>query len=231
MRLDYASMVVDQVSDLGFQALRTAVTALRLEDFAFDDAGITLLCDISTAQPRPVVPARWRRQIFTVHSLSHPGKKPSQRLVAAKFVWHGLKKDVRKWAETCVVCQCSKVHRHTKASLAQFSVPERRFDHVNVDLVGPLPPSHGSTHLLTIVDRTTSCLEAVPLSSTTTAKVVRTVIRMWIARFGVLSNISSDRGPQFTALLPFTHTAARPLRPLRRSPWPPRQWYGDRPVG
>ena len=53
---------------------------------------------------RKVVPTGWRQQIFdAVHGLSHPGKRPSQKLVAAKFVWHGLKKDVRKWAETCVV--------------------------------------------------------------------------------------------------------------------------------
>uniref|UniRef100_A0AAV2KH15 Reverse transcriptase RNase H-like domain-containing protein n=1 Tax=Knipowitschia caucasica TaxID=637954 RepID=A0AAV2KH15_KNICA len=49
----------------------------------------------------------------------------------------------------------AKVHRHTKAPLEPFVVPERRFDHVNIDLVGPLPPSRGFTYLLTMVDRTT----------------------------------------------------------------------------
>lgn len=32
-----------------------------------------------------------------VHGLSHLGRKPSQRLVAVKFVWHDLKKDIRAW--------------------------------------------------------------------------------------------------------------------------------------
>lgn len=116
----------------------------------------------------------------TVHGLSHPGTKASQKLVAAKFVWHGLKKDVREWARTCVVCQRAKVHRHIKAPLAQFSVPERRFDHVNVDLVGPLPPSRGFTYLLTMVDRTTRWPEAVPLASTTTEEVARAFISTWV---------------------------------------------------
>ena len=30
-----------------------------------------------------------------------------------------------------------KVHRHAKAPLETFEVPERRFDHVNVDSGGP----------------------------------------------------------------------------------------------
>ena len=55
-------------------------------------------------------------------------------------------------------------------------VLERRFDHVNVDLVGPLPPSHGFTYLFTMVDRTTRWPEAVPLSSTTAPDLARAFI-------------------------------------------------------
>ena len=200
--LDYGSMAAEQATDPDVQACRSSTTGLRLQDVTFDDAGTTLLCDISMGSPRPVVPAKWRRPVFdAIHALSHPGTKASQRLVAAKFVWHGLKRDVRDWANTCVECQRAKVHRHTKAPLEQFQVPERRFDHVNIDLVGPLPPSQGYTHVFTMVDRTTRWAEAVPLSSTTSADVARAFIGTWVSRFGTPSDISSDRGAQFTSEL------------------------------
>ena len=200
--IDYTSMAGDQASDPEVQALRTAVTGLRLEDIKYDNVGATLLCDVSTGQPRPVVPGSWRRQVFdAVHGLAHPGRRTSQQLVAGKFVWHGLKKDIRDWARACVVCQRAKVHRHVTAPLAHFSVPERRFDHVHVDLVGPLPPSQGFSYLLTMVDRTTRWPEAVPLASTTTSDVARAFIGTWVARFGPPSDVSSDRGPQFTSEL------------------------------
>lgn len=77
-------------------------------------------------------------------------------LVASKFDWRGLKKDVRNWV--CIVCQSSKVQRHIKAPLVQFPLPERRFDHVNVDFVGPLTPSLGFSYVLAMVDRTTHWL-------------------------------------------------------------------------
>ena len=200
--IDYAAMAADQSTDPELQAFQTSVTGLRLEDVAFHDSGVTLLCDVSTGHARPMVPTGWRRQVFDIiHGLSHPGVRASVKLVGAKFVWPGLRKDVRTWAASCVACQRAKIHRHTKAPLEPFRVPERRFDHVHVDLVGPFPPSQGFTHVLTMVDRTTRWPEAVPLASTTTAEVVRALISGWVTRFGTPLDLTSDRGSQFTSEL------------------------------
>ena len=108
--VDYTRMAADQVTDPSVQALKGADVGLRLEDVVFSNAGATLLCSVSTGLPCPVVPTSWRRSVFeAVHNLSHPGGKPSVRMVAAKFVRRGLKKDVRAWAGTCVGCQRAKV--------------------------------------------------------------------------------------------------------------------------
>ena len=178
--LDYAAMAEEQTADSEVQAYRTAPTALLMEDVVFDTANATLLCDVSTGQTRyPMVPAGWRRKVFdAVHGLSHLGMKASTKLVGAKFVWPGLRRDVRAWAAACVACQRAKVTHHTKAPLAPFKVPERRFDHVNVDLMGPLRPFRGYTYLLTMVDRTTRWPEVVPLSSTT-SEVARALWLGW----------------------------------------------------
>uniref|UniRef100_A0AAV2J054 Gypsy retrotransposon integrase-like protein 1 n=1 Tax=Knipowitschia caucasica TaxID=637954 RepID=A0AAV2J054_KNICA len=120
---------------------------------------------------------------------------------AYRFVWPGLRKDVKTWASTCVACQRAKVQRHVTAPLGPFSIPERRFEHVHVDLVGPLPPSRGFTHLLTMVDRATRWPEVVPLSSATPADVARAFIYSWVSRFGVPLDLKSDMGPQFTSEL------------------------------
>ncbi len=137
----------------------------------------------------------------TFHGLAHPGRKATCRLIGARFVWHGLNKQIATWSKQCLECQKSKVHRHTKAPLAVFKVPQHRFDHVNVDLVGPLPPSQGCAYLLTIVDRFTRWPEAIPLQAIDTKSVARAFVFNWIARFGVPLDMSSDRGPQFTSEL------------------------------
>ena len=93
----------------------------------------------------------------------------------------------------------NKVHRHVKAPIGQIHVPERRFQWSHIDLVGPLPVSGGNTWLLTMIDRTTRHLEAVPLANATADTVADAYLLNWVARFGVPSHLTSDRGPQFTS--------------------------------
>ena len=87
----------------------------------------------------------------------------------------------------------AKEHKHTRAPLGEYEKPSGRFSHVNLDLVGPLPPSRDYTYLLTMVDRFTRWPEAIPLTSTDTEEIARAFITHWVARFGVPENISTDR--------------------------------------
>lgn len=200
--IDFKEMARLQTLSDDVKSYQTAITGLNVMKVLIHENGPELLCDVSTGYPRPIVPPECRRQVFTtLHELSHPGITATRKLVSSKYVWHGLKKDVNKWTRECVMCQRSKIHRHTRAPLETFRVPEKRFSHINVDLVGPLPPSHGYTHLLTIVDRHTRWPEAIPLQSTLTTDCARALITNWIARFGLPSDITSDRGPQFTSAI------------------------------
>ena len=105
------------------------------------------------------------------------------------------------WVRACIPCQSSKIQTHIKAPLEQFDIPNRRFDHIHVDLVGPLPPSNGFTHLLTIVDRFSRWPEAIPLNDTTTVVCAQALVSQWFAHFGIPADMTSDRGSQFTSQL------------------------------
>ena len=163
--IDYEAMATSEKEDSEVQACRTALTSLQLEDVPYGNQGNTILCDTSTGQPRPVVlqDGEGGFSTFYFDYPIHPSIRTTRRLIASKFVWHGLNKQVGIWARACMPCQTSKVHWHIKAPFQTFHVPCRHFDHIHIYLVGPLPPSKGFTHLLTIVDRSTRWPEAVPL--------------------------------------------------------------------
>ena len=77
---------------------------------------------------------------------------------------------------------------------------DRRFSHVHVDLVGPLPTSaEGFRYLFTLVDRSTRWVEAVPIKTMAAADCADAFIAAWVSRFGVPAALTSDRGAQFTA--------------------------------
>ena len=79
-------------------------------------------------------------------------------------------------------------------------MPTRRFAHVHVDIVGPLPPTAtGVRHVLTVINRTTRWVEVILLPSTTATACAEAMVSGWIARFGVPETITSDKGAQFTS--------------------------------
>ena len=85
-------------------------STLTFKDVPLPTSASTIACGILTGVPRPVVPSSFCRTMFnSLHSLSHPGVRATQRLVTARHVWPGINADVRKWAQDCLQCQRSKV--------------------------------------------------------------------------------------------------------------------------
>ncbi|XP_076053647.1 uncharacterized protein LOC143032653 [Oratosquilla oratoria] len=78
-----------------------------------------------------------------------------------------------------------------------FHQPQRRFAHIHVDILGPIPPSAEHRYLFTIIDRSTSWSEAIPMPDATSTSCTAALLSGWISRFGIPEHITSDRGTTF----------------------------------
>ena len=151
--VDFKQMAAAQQQDPDILKLQMSSSSLTLKACPIPMSDGKIIFDMSTGVPRPIVPSLYRRLVFdSLHSLSHPGVRATQRLITSRFVWPSINSDIRKWARSCIQCQRSKIHRHTITPLSTFATPDNRFEQVHLDLVGPLPPSQGYTYLVTVVD-------------------------------------------------------------------------------
>uniref|UniRef100_A0A3P9ICQ0 Gypsy retrotransposon integrase-like protein 1 n=1 Tax=Oryzias latipes TaxID=8090 RepID=A0A3P9ICQ0_ORYLA len=122
-------------------------------------------------------------------------------LLRRRFFWPSMDDDVRQYIAACTTCARAKSSNSPPAGhLHPLSTPSRPWSHIAVDFVTGLPPSHGFTVILTVIDRFSKAVQFIPLPHLPSAtETANTLVNVVFRHHGIPSDIVSDRGPQFTS--------------------------------
>ena len=110
-------------------------------------------------------------ELRSVPYSAHPGGERTIGKVKRSFWWKGMAGDIREFVESCPTCQLEKTdHILRKGSLWSLTLPEVKWQEVNIDFVTDLP-ALGDTEdsIMTVVDRATKMVHLIPWKKTNIA--------------------------------------------------------------
>ena len=101
-----------------------------------------------------VVPESLQKWCLEDHHLllGHAGQKRLYGYLKRKFYWKNMDTDVQKTVTGCGLCKQASMKQDQYPRLP-MGVPQKPFDKIAIDLVGPLRKSHmGNMYVLTMMD-------------------------------------------------------------------------------
>lgn len=152
-----------------------------------------------------VVPSIMRRDVITAchdgPSGGHQGEARTIHKVAQRYFWPGMNQNIKAYVRSCLSCQINKSQTGlTPRPFMPISPPERPFQMVGVDHVGPLTlTQRGNKFMIVVVDYLTKWIIAEPVPDTSTEIAAKMLKDRVISVHGAVERIVTDRGSCFTS--------------------------------
>ncbi|XP_066981054.1 uncharacterized protein [Macrobrachium rosenbergii] len=150
-----------------------------------------------------VVPEKFRSHIMRRgHEdifAGHVGISKTLERIRRNFYWTKMKKDIARFCKSCHICQLTGKPNEIVPKAPLIPVPSigEPFQHILIDVVGPLPrASAGKEFILTKLERVSRYPEAIPLKSIKAPVIVKCLVDFF-SRYGLPKTIQSDQGSNF----------------------------------
>ncbi|XP_054832355.1 uncharacterized protein K02A2.6-like [Eublepharis macularius] len=164
---------------------------------------------------RVVIPSKLRQQVLEALHSGHPGIVRMKAMARSYVWWPGMDRAIEEWVRTCQPCQETRP-APAQAPVHPWESARAPWSRLHIDFAGPF---QGQTFLI-VVDSYSKWLEVVPVSTMTTAVVIR-ALRQLFATHGLADTVVSDNGTQFTSAEFRQFLANNGIRQVTSAPFHP----------
>lgn len=167
--------------------------------YQYSDHGLLYFED-SMGNTRMCIPKGLRNEIMSeshnvISESAHSGYYKTYNRISTTYYWPHMSREIKKFVNTCDVCQKTKPRRHAPVGLLQpIPIPSQPFEVIMMDFIPKLPLSNGFDNILVIFDKLTKYTIFIP----TTVKInevemARLFFKHVIMKFGIPHQIILDR--------------------------------------
>lgn len=163
-------------------------------------------------------------EVFHKHPIfgGHIGKKRLYHKLRQKYNWKNMSRDVATFVKKCHQCQINKTKCHTKIPMCITDTPNRPFEKISIDTVGPLPiTENGNKYAVTISCNLTKYFIPIPLPNKDAKTIAQGIVEHVFLIFGLSKIILTDMGTEYNntifneilKILNIEHTTSTPYHP------------------
>ena len=150
--------------------------------------------------PRIVLPLTlWKFVLMASHDrMAHIGRDKTLNLIKQRYYRPNMTTTVAKYIKSCTKCK-NKIGQKIKKCCPVQRMPmvQERFQKWHLDFLGPLPRNkYNNRYILLCIDSFTRWPEIFAVEDQTAETVVMALLKL-IARFGMMTDIVTDRGSAF----------------------------------
>lgn len=151
----------------------------------------------------------------------HPGQKRLYSKLKQYYTWKNMAKDVAIFVKSCEQCMLNKVKIGNREPLCLTKIPQKPFDKVVIDTIGPFEMSEsGNLYGVTMICDLTKYVIASSVPNKEAKTVAKAIMTNFILIYGIPKEILSDLGTEYknavldelTKLLKITHSFSTPHR-------------------
>ncbi|KAL1021685.1 hypothetical protein UPYG_G00016520 [Umbra pygmaea] len=162
---------------------------------------------------RIVLPQNLHTRAIELAHEGHLGIVGTKQHLRSKVWWPGMDKAAERYCKTCHGCQIV-ARPDPPEPLRPTPLPDRPWQDLAIDLLGPLPTNH---YILVVVDYYSRYYEYDVLTSTTTEKIIDSLESIF-SRHGLPVTCKSDNGPQFKSDLFREYCEKNGIKHVRTTP-------------